>query len=296
MTVTTPVALITGASTGFGRLIAETLARHGYRVVATMRNVAGRNATAAAELSQLAERESVWIRVVELDVTSDESVASAVESVVAETGRIDVLVNNAGYGGRGMIEAFTIEQARRMLDTNVLGVARMNRAVLPSMRRQKSGLLIHISSGAGRIVLPGLGFYCVSKWALEALAEMYRYELATLGVDSVIIEPGAYQTPVFANVEAPADPLRQAEYGAAAEMGERVYDILSSSTANPQEIADAVLRTIETPAGQRPLRQRVSARDGGIVALNQLSAEIQAKTLNAFGLTELTSFADGGSA
>jgi NAD(P)-dependent dehydrogenase (short-subunit alcohol dehydrogenase family) len=291
MTSTARVVLITGASTGFGRLIAETLARHDYRVVATMRNTTGRNAAAARELTELATRESRWIRVVDLDVSDDASAERAIAAVVAETGRIDVLVNNAAYGVMGLTEAFTTEQARRILDTNVLGVVRMNRAVLPHMRRQGNGLLVHISSGAGRIVLPGMGLYCASKWALEAIAETYRYELASLGIDSVIIEPGAYPTPVFNNSERAADVSRQKEYGPAAEIGDRVFAVLTASTADPQEIADAVLHTIEMPSGQRPLRQRIGgSRDGGMLALNELSEEVQGKLLDRLGLTPLTSF------
>jgi NAD(P)-dependent dehydrogenase (short-subunit alcohol dehydrogenase family) len=288
-----PVVLITGASTGFGRLIAETLARHDYRVAATMRNLAGKNAARAAELRELAARESLWLRVHELDVTDDASVARAVEAVVAETGRIDVLVNNAGYGVMGLAEAFTTEQARRILDTNFLGVVRMNRAVAPLMRRRHSGLIIHISSGAGRIVLPGMGLYCASKWALEAIAETYRYELASLGVDSVIIEPGAYATPVFDNIERPADPARQQEYGAAGSIAERVFAALSSTVANPQEIADAVLQTIETPFGQRKLRQRIGGGATGVEAINEVSERTQAKLLDLFGLGPLTTPAPG---
>ena len=165
------VIVVTGASTGFGRLIAETAARKGYRVFATMRNMTGKKATNASQLNELAKRESIWLRALELDVTSDASVERAVAEVVRETGRIDVLINNAGYGLMGVTEAATLEQAQRIMDTNFFGVVRMNRAVLPHMRKQKSGLLVHISSGAGRVVVPSMGFYCASKWALEALAE-----------------------------------------------------------------------------------------------------------------------------
>jgi NAD(P)-dependent dehydrogenase (short-subunit alcohol dehydrogenase family) len=123
-----------------------------------------------------------------------------VDAVVAKAGRIDVAINNAGYSLTGLAEAVTTEQARRIMDTNFLGPVRVNRAVLPHMRRQRSGMLIHISSGAGRITAPSLGFYCASKFALEALAESYSYELASQGIESVIVEPGPYETPVFGNM------------------------------------------------------------------------------------------------
>ena len=282
--------LITGASSGFGRLIAETLARNNYQVFATMRNINGKNAGPAQELRELAKRESLALHVVELDVTDDGSVERAIRTVIDESGRIDVLVNNAGYGLMGVTEAVTLEQAQRIMDTNFFGAVRMNRAVLPYMRRQKGGLLIHISSGAGRVVVPSMGFYCASKWAMEALAEEYRYELASLGIDSVIIQPGAYPTAVFNNIERAGDAPREEAYGAVKGIADRVLGMLGGAKGDPQEIADAVLRTIETPPGQRKLRQRVGSGVQGIVDLNQLSETVQGQILAAFGMTELTKF------
>jgi len=290
MTSPKQVVLITGASTGFGRLIAETLARKNYQVFATMRNVNGKNVRPAQELRETAKRESLALHVVELDVTDDGSVEHAIRTVIDETGRIDVLVNNAGYGLMGVTEAVTLEQARRIMDTNFFGAVRMNRAVLPHMRRQKSGLLIHISSGAGRVVVPSMGFYCASKWAMEALAEEYRYELASLGIDSVIIQPGAYPTAAFNNIERAADAPRTEAYGAVNGIADRVLGMLGVAKGNPQEIADVVLRTIETPPGQRRLRQRVGSGVQGIVDLNQLSETVQEQILAAFGMTDLTKF------
>jgi len=290
MTNPQQVVLITGASTGFGRLIAETLGRNNYQVFATMRNINGKNAGPAQELRELAKRESLALHVVELDVTDDGSVERAIRAVIDESGRIDVLVNNAGYGLMGVTEAVTLEQARRIMDTNFFGAVRMNRAVLPYMRRQKGGLLIHISSGAGRVVVPSMGFYCASKWAMEALAEEYRYELASLGIDSVIIQPGAYPTAVFNNIERAGDAPREEAYGAVKGIADRVLGMLGGAKGDPQEIADVVLRTIETPPGQRKLRQRVGSGVQGIVDLNQLSETVQGQILAAFGMTELTKF------
>src|SRR5690349_6378075 len=191
------VVLITGASTGFGRLFTETLARKGHTVFATMRDPGGRNAKNASEIRALAEKDSLPIHILELDVTDDDSVQRAVDAAVAKAGRIDVAINNAGYYLTGLEEAVTTEQARRLMDTNFLGPVRVNRAVLPHMRRQRSGVLIHICSVAGRVVLPGVGFYCASKFALEALAETYNYELAGQGIESVIVEPAQYETSIF---------------------------------------------------------------------------------------------------
>jgi NAD(P)-dependent dehydrogenase (short-subunit alcohol dehydrogenase family) len=287
------VVLITGASSGFGRLIAETAARKGYRVFATMRSIGGRNSSAAGELADLARRESLWLRALELDVTSEGSVEQAVGKAVGECGRIDVLVNNAGYALMGVTEAVTLEQAARIMDTNFLGAVRMNRAVLPYMRKQRSGLLVHVSSGAGRVVVPSMAFYCASKWALEALAEEYRYQLASQGIDSVIIQPGAYPTAVFRNIERAADASRTDTYGRVNRIADEVLSRLAESKADPQEIADVVLKTIETPIGQRQLRQRVGGGINGIVELNQLSLGVQQQLLEGLGMAEIARFAAG---
>lgn len=284
------VVLITGASSGFGRLIAETLARKNYQVFATMRNVDSRNAAAAREMQEFAKRESLSLSVLELDVTNDSSVERAVDAVVAEAHRIDVLVNNAGHGVMDLAETVTMSQAQRQFDTNFFGVARMNRAVLPAMKRQGSGLLLHVSSGAGRLVIPGMGLYCASKFAMEALAEVYRYELAPLGIDSVVLEPGAYATPIMGKLEKGEDPARRSGYGEVAEVPARLRARIASSRANPQEIGDKVSQIIETPAGQRQLRYRVGPGGPGVERINALTNEVQAQLLEAFGITALARF------
>jgi NAD(P)-dependent dehydrogenase (short-subunit alcohol dehydrogenase family) len=284
------VVVVTGASTGFGRVISETLARRGYQVFATMRRVHGRNAPLAAEIESLAQREGLSLRILEIDVTDDRSVESAIDEVMAMCGRIDILVNNAGYAIVDLMESVTPAQAQRLFDTNVFGAVRMNRAVLPAMRRQGSGLLLHVSSGAGRLAIPAMGFYCASKFALEALAEVYRYELASLGIDSVVIEPGACRTAITVNLETGEDPSRSAGYGEAASLPGRMSASISGSQADPQDLADGVLQIIETPAGQRNLRYRISASDGGVSRINGVTEEVQGKLLDAFGITEITKF------
>src|SRR6202162_2045254 len=285
--------LITGSSTGFGRLFTETLARAGHTVFATMRDPGGRNAKNASEIRGLAEKESLSIHVLEMDVTDDASVERAVDAAVAKAGRIDVAINNAGYFLTGLEEAVTTEQARRLMDTNFLGPVRVNRAVLPHMRRQRGGLLMHISSGAGRVILPSAGFYCASKFALEALAEAYSYELAAQGIESVIVEPGQYETPVFGNTVTAADEGRTSTYGAVREMPGKINAALSSTAGNVQEVADAVLRIIETPAGEKQLRYFVSPQNFGVDEINALSKQVQASVLETFGLAGDTKFVKG---
>jgi NAD(P)-dependent dehydrogenase (short-subunit alcohol dehydrogenase family) len=287
------VVLITGSSTGFGRLFADTLARRGHTVFATMRDPGGRNAKNASELRALAEKDSLPIHVLELDVTDDASVERAVDAVVAKAGRIDVAVNNAGYALTGLAEAVTTEQAQRLMDTNFFGPVRVNRAVLPHMRRQRSGVLMHISSGAGRITAPSMGFYCASKFALEALAESYSYELAGQGIESVIVEPGPYETPVFGNMVTAADEARTNTYGAVKEIPAKLSAALSSMAGNAQDVADAVLRIIETPAGEKQLRYLVSPATLGVDQINALSKQVQTNLLEALGLAADTKFLEG---
>jgi NAD(P)-dependent dehydrogenase (short-subunit alcohol dehydrogenase family) len=283
-----PVAVVTGANSGFGRLIADTLARNGHRVYATMRDIDGRNAAAARDILALAAREALPLEPLELDVNDEASVERSIAAISGQAGRIDVVVNNAGFALMGLAETVTLAQAQQQFDTNFFGVLRVNRAVLPVMKRRRSGLLVHISSGAGRLVFPGLGLYCASKFALEALAEVYRYELAGLGIDSVIIEPGAYPTPIMAKLNRGADIGRAADYGPMADVPDQMHKSIAASTADPQEIADLVLRIASTPAGARQLRHRVGAANNAVQRINALTDDIKAEALESSGLGRLT--------
>ncbi len=288
--------LVSGSSTGFGRLITETLARRGHTVFATMRDPAVRNAANASELRALAGKESLAINVVEMDVTDELSVERAVQDCLNRAGRIDVAINNAGYATMGLAEATSVDQTLRQMDTNFLGCVRVNRAVLPAMRKQRSGLLLHVTSGAGRVVIPGFAFYCASKFAVEALAEAYHYELAGQGIESSIVQPGAYQTAVFGNMVTAADHARTQTYGAAAQIPEKVEAILSATTANAQDVADVVAAIVETPAGKRRLRYRVSPTDTGTDAINKVCEEVQAKLMEALGLSGDVKFVQASAA
>jgi NAD(P)-dependent dehydrogenase (short-subunit alcohol dehydrogenase family) len=288
---TQQVVLITGTSTGIGRFMAETCARHGYTVFASMRNMSGHNAAHSAALRTLAEAEGLSLHVVELDVTDDASVENAVQEVIKEAGRIDVLVNNAGVSYVGITETFTPEQVQRLFDINFFGAIRMNRAVLPHMRHQGYGLLIYISSAAGRLVLPHNGLYCASKYALEALAESYHYQLFGLGIDSVIIEPTSYQSALSSNWKAPADPARGAEYGPVAEIIEKVVTDIARSISqgpSPQELADAVAELIAMPPEERPLRVPVGTGATALLTpINQVTAQVQTSVAERVGFTGL---------
>jgi len=283
--------IITGSNSGFGRLAAHTLALDGHTVFATMRGVTGKNAKAAEELGKWASDKGVELRVVELDVTDTQSIASAVRKVAdATNGAIDVVVNNAGQFAAGVLEACTVEQVQALFDINVFGPMRVSRAVLPYMRERQQGLLIQISSVLGRISMPFMGTYCATKFAAEAIAEAYRAELVSLGIDSVIVEPGAFPTEVGAKAQVPTDVARLTGYGDLANAPQRMFEGLqllfsSPQAPDPQDVADAVKKLIDTPFGQRPARTVVDNMTGSIVAgVNRGYDEGRAEMLKAFGM------------
>jgi NAD(P)-dependent dehydrogenase (short-subunit alcohol dehydrogenase family) len=248
--------LITGASGGFGVLTVKKLIENGNQVAAAMRDVAGRNKNTAEELSALGAK------IIELDVTNDESVTKGVESAIQQLGGLDVLMNNAGIGSAGMIEFFTTADFQRMYEVNVFGVQRMNRAVIPHFRAQKSGLIIYTSSLLGRIALPFYGLYQSSKWALEALAENYRVELSTFGIENCIVEPGGFPTAFAENLMLPSDSSQAENYGgfihAPQKMGENFHNVLMNNPQqDPQRVADAFAELIEIPVGEKPFRTTV---------------------------------------
>ena len=184
----------------------------------------------------------------------------AIDAIVGAMGRIDAVVNNAGISYSGPLEAFTLDQVRQQFETNVFSVVRVNRAALPQMRTQGSGLLLQIGSIAGRLAMPYLGLYGATKFALEGLTESYRDELAPFGVDAAIIEPGAYPTSISTNRQVAADTERYALYQAGMEafMAAFYAENRSATPPDPQEVADAVAGVIALPAGERPLRTVVA--------------------------------------
>ena len=290
------VVLITGTSTGFGRLFAEKFARNGYSVFATMRGVNGKNAAQAEKLRAFAAQNSLPIEVLEMDVTDEASVNACVANVVSRAGRLDVLINNAGFAYVDLMEAITIEQAKKIFDTNVFGVHRTMRAALPQMHKQKSGLILQISSGAGRVVFPTFGIYCASKYALEAITEAYRYELAASGIDCVSLEPGAYKTEIFGKIDRGDDPARLASYGAMAAVPEKLNQGLVNAAGDASEVADKALEIAQTPFGKRALRYRIGGEGLGVAEINKLTDQVQAQLLSAFGLTEVTTQVSSASA
>jgi NAD(P)-dependent dehydrogenase (short-subunit alcohol dehydrogenase family) len=283
--------LVTGSNSGFGRLTSLALARRHHTVFATMRDPGGKNRGAADELRRIAETERLALHVLELDVTSDASVDQAIATALAQVGHLDAVINNAGYGMGGLNETVTPAQFLAELDTNVVGMQRVNRAALPGMRARKAGLLVHLSSGLGRVLIPFVGLYAATKWAVEALAETYRYELKPTGVEATIVQPGAFPTNFGAGMQVGADQARAAGYGplehGLEQFGESLQQMFAiPNPPDPQEVADAIVELVEAPAGKRPARVVVDRFQGqGAEALNAAHTEVQRAVLAGFGMS-----------
>lgn len=266
-----------------------------YHVFAAMRDVRGRNARHAAELVALAERDGLRLQVVEVDTADEHSVARGVAAVIADVGRIDVLVNNVGQGAFGIAEGYTADQVKDLFETNVFSAVRMNRAVLPHMRAQRSGLIVQISAMVGRFVMPFMVNYAAAKHAVDALAEGYRYELAPLGIDVVIVEPGTGFATAGATHKLikPEEQERVAGYGELAERAQALFDqntrlMESPAVPGPQDVADAVARLIHTPVGQRPVRVPVGNDATQVLgAINATTEQVQSQTIQSMGLDDM---------
>lgn len=279
--------LITGCSSGFGYNSAKYLAEKGHHVYATMRNIEGKNAKPAAELREFAQSNGLKIETHEIDVTSDESIKAA----IAHIPEVDVLINNAGLGYGGPIEAFTSDQILGQLDLNIVGTARMANAVLPGMRARKSGLIIQVSSIAGRGAFPGFGVYHASKWGLEGLSEAMRYELGPLGIDVVLVEPGPFETNFLGNIV----PASSEEINQAYQHVNQFFEGFTQNVANmfkdenaptdPMVVVQDFEKLINMAPGTRPLRT-ISGLDFGYQAVNDAVEPLRKAGLESMGLSD----------
>ena len=269
--------LVTGSSSGFGRLGVEYYARLGAKVFATMRNVPRPE---AEELQALASSDELDISVIEIDVTSDEQVEAGVaEALAANDGKLDVLINNAGISVGGPVEVQDMAATELIFDTNVYGCHRMARAALPSMRVNGGGQIFNISSQLGRLIIPGFGLYSASKFALEAMSEQMAYELVPHGVDVTIIQPGGYPTNIWSNNNSNSGPLKArtsedllAAYPAlTAGMGERT----GGGSTDPMDVPRAIAEIIAMPKGTAPLRKAVHPVARPQETINDVSAQTQ---------------------
>lgn len=265
----TQTALVTGCSSGFGRLTAIDLARAGIRTFAGVRETDGSNAEAAGALTALAQAENLPLTVVDLDVRSGESVAAALDA----TGPLSILVNNAGYILAGSIELHDEADVAAQFDTNLVGYHRLIRAALPGMRERGSGLIVQVSSGLGRIVFPTQGWYVATKFAIEGMSEALAYELAPFGVDVSIVQPTAYPTQFLPNGRRYFEDLvtrlgdeRSAAYAEQIDMTR--FGLQDEPGPDPAEVATAVRELAMMEPGTRPLRRIASPFPEGLEQIN----------------------------
>ena len=287
------VILVTGASTGIGRLTALSLAAAGQVVYASMRDIAGRNAAQVRELRDRAFANGHDLRVVELDVLSQESADAAVKTIVAEQGRLDVVVHNAGHLVIGPTEAFTPEEMARVFDTNVFGAQRVNKAALPVLRDQQSGLLLWVSSSTTRGGYPPfMGPYAAAKAAMDSIAVTMSYELARFGVETSIVVPGAFTsgTAHFPNAGKPADARTAAAYarydGLMDQVGAKLSALMPPD-ADPQAVADDIARIVALPAGARPFRSVVDFLNDGAAEVTEVAERVREQFAHRIGIDDL---------
>ncbi|BDQ30378.1 short-chain dehydrogenase/reductase [Nitrosopumilus zosterae] len=232
------VALVTGSSSGIGLETALALSRDGYKTFASMRNT-----KKAGEIEQAAKKENLSVEIIELDVDREESIVSTIKKIIADCGRIDVLVNNAGYGQFGCTEDVSIDDFRKQFETNFFSIIRIIQEVAPIMRKQKSGNIINISSVAGRMGLPGSPAYISSKFALEGLGECLRYELGQFGIKTTLIEPGVIKTNFFESMKIP-DSKTDPKYKELTDHILAGLKMMVQMGTSPSEVAKVIMKAI----------------------------------------------------
>jgi len=289
------VIVITGASSGFGALTARALAKAGHVVYASMRQTKGRNAPQVKEIERYAAENSVDLRPIELDVSSQESCNGAIQEITEKNGGLDVVIHNAGHMVFGPAEAFTPEQLAELYDVNVLSTQRVNRAALPQLRKQKKGLVVWVSSSsAAGGTPPYLAPYFAAKAGMDALAVVYARELTRWGIETSIIVPGAFTggTNHFAHAGSPDDKARVSEYeaGPYAGFAKQVLDGFASivpADADVSAVADAIVRVVAAPFGKRPFRVHIDPTQDGAEVVNAVSDRVRAELLRRIGLGDL---------
>lgn len=288
--------VVTGASSGFGALTSRALADAGHTVYAGMRGTTGHNTKAVAEAEEYAREHAVELRTVELDVSDQQSVDTGIGEVMDRTGRIDVVVHNAGHMVLGPAESFTPYQLAQVYDTNVLSAQRVNRAVLPQMRARQDGLLVWVaSSSTFGGSPPYLGPYFGAKAAMDHLAKTYAVELSRFGIDSSIVVPGSFTsgTNHFAHAMQPDDEGTAKAYeefysGMMEQVGERLA-ALAPADADVGEVARTIVDVVDTPKGSRPSRITVDPADDGSETVTDVADRVRADFYERIGLADLLS-------
>ena len=289
------IIVITGASSGFGALAARALAIAGHTVYASMRETTGRNAPQVEEVKKYAAEHAVDLRAVELDVASEASAEAGIQKILADSGRLDVVIHNAGHMSFGPAEAFTPEQFAQLYDINVLSTQRVNRAALPHMRQQGRGLVVWVSSSSTRGGTPPyLSPYFAAKAAMDSLAVSYASELARWGIETSIIVPGAFTkgTNHFAHSGSPADKDRAAEYnnGPYAGVPDQALKGLAAlepADADAKSVANAIVNVVDMPFGKRPFRTHIDPSEDGAEIVNGVADRVRAEMFRRIGLEDL---------
>jgi NAD(P)-dependent dehydrogenase (short-subunit alcohol dehydrogenase family) len=293
--MTKQVIVITGASSGFGAMTARQLAQAGHTVYAGMRVTNGRNAPAVTAAVEFAEEHNVDLRSVELDVSSDASVEAGIKQIIADAGRLDVIMHNAGHMSFGPAEAFTPEQFADLFDINVLSTQRVNRAALPHLRKQGKGLVIWISSSSTRGGTPPLiSPYFAAKAAMDSLAVSYLTELSRWGIETSIVVPGAFTkgTNHFAHSGSPSDTAIAAEYtdGPYKGVPEQALNGLAALEpidADPAAVAVEVVRIVDMPFGTRPFRVHIDPSQDGSEVVAAVADRVRVEMYRNIGLQDL---------
>ena len=287
------VILVTGAGSGIGKLSALALAEAGHIVYATMRDVEGRNRGRAEELRTVSRSRGIALIPLELDVLSQDSADAAAATIVREQGSIDVVMQNAGHLVVGPSEAFTAEEMMKVFDTNLFGAQRVNRAVLPYLRKQESGLVLWISSTTTKGGFPPfMGPYGAAKAAMDSLAVTLSYELARFGVETSIVVPGAFTsgTDHFPSAGKPADAATAAAYarydGVMDQIGERLT-ALTPAHADPKAVAEEVVRIVGLAKGTRPMRSVIDFVGDGAAQVLEVSERVRIEFAHRIGMGDL---------
>jgi NAD(P)-dependent dehydrogenase (short-subunit alcohol dehydrogenase family) len=250
------VALVTGSSSGIGFETSLALARDGYYTYASMRDT-----KKSKPLLDVAKKENLPVAVIELDVDKPQSIRAAITQIMKEKQRIDVLVNNAGYGIFGCLEDLSIDEIREQFETNFFAVIRTIQEIAPIMRKQKSGTIVNVSSVAGRIGFPGTPAYISSKFALEGLSESLRYELSPFGVNVIIIEPGVIKTNFFKSMRMPKSPMPDSPYKEITDKVVSGVKMMAEMGTHPKEVADVIIKALRE---KNPLPRYTAGNDAAM--------------------------------
>lgn len=236
------VALITGASSGIGFETSLTLARNEFRTFATMRNL-----SKSRKIREIAKKERLPLTVIPLDVNDNASIRTAIQNILVEAKRIDVVINNAGYGLFGAVEDLSMDKIIDQFETNFFGVVRVVKSVLPIMRNQHSGTIINISSMVGRVAMPLNSVYVASKFALEGFSESIRHELSKFGINVILIEPGIVRTGFFDNLQKSKNEAAKSPYSALLKRRlSRFKSVSESNSSSPSQVAKAILKALQS--------------------------------------------------